>query len=100
MSKFGLDGEMIPRQVRRLFDERSEPRDDAGCEAAVLEIRGRRHVVRIVNLSRSGAMLAFSLVPNIGEEVVLQLPGRPRVTAKVLWVREGRIGVNFLAPLE
>ena len=32
-----LNGSMIPRGVRRLFDERSEPREPAGSQAASLE---------------------------------------------------------------
>ena len=92
-----LHGSMIPRNVRRMFDERSEPREEVESQTAVLELRGRKHMVRIANVSPSGAMVIFSLMPHIGEGVVLHLLGRGRVHGTVCWVRDGRIGVNFAA---
>ena len=98
--KFGLDGSMIPRTVKRLFDERSEERFDPDAGSAVLEFRGRKHDVRLANISPSGAMVIFSLVPHIGEEVALQLPDQGQVSAKVRWVRDGRIGISFVGQPE
>ena len=95
-----LHGSMIPRSVKRMFDERAEVREPAESQTAVLEIRGRKHMVRLANLSPSGAMLVFSLMPNIGESVVLHLLGRGRVEGQVCWVRDGRVGVNFVASEE
>jgi hypothetical protein len=100
VGKFSLDGTMIPRTVRRMFDERSEARSRAESQTAALSFRGRRHVVRLLNVSRSGAMISAPLIPHIGEEVTVQLLGRGPVTAQVRWVRDGKIGINFLAPLE
>jgi PilZ domain-containing protein len=94
-AKFSLDGGMIPRSVKRMLDERTEERFDAEAQTAVLEFRGRKHVIRLVNTSPSGAMVIFSLVPHIGEQVSLQLLDRGQVTAKVRWVRDGRIGISF-----
>ena len=95
-----LNGSMIPRGVRRLFDERSEPREPVGSQAATLELRGGKHEVRIVNLSASGAMVIFDAVPRIGEQVALHLADRGRMPAQVCWVRDGHIGVNFVATVE
>ena len=100
MGKFMLDGTMIPRSVKRVFDGRSEPRVGAESQTAVLHVRGNRHVVQLVNISPSGAMVMFEPMPHIGELVTLQLLGRDPVEAHVRWVRDGRIGVNFVAPLE
>ena len=100
MGNFMLHGAMIPRSVRRVFNERAEPRAAAESQSAVMEMRGRKHVVRLVNISPSGAMVIFNLMPHIGELVTLQLLGRDPVQAHVRWVRDGRIGVNFVAPLE
>jgi hypothetical protein len=99
-AKFSLDGGMIPRTVKRMFDERCEDRVESESQTAVLQHRGRRHVVRIVNISTSGAMVIFPVMPHIGEEVSLQLLGRDAVKGHVMWVRDGRIGVNFAAALE
>ena len=90
-----LHGSMIPRSVKRMFDERAETREPADSQTAVLEIRGRKHMVRLANLSPSGAMVIFSLMPHIGEKVVLHLLNRGRVHGQVCWVRDGRVGVNF-----
>jgi hypothetical protein len=98
-SSFSLDGGMIPRRVKRTADHRDEERVDAQSQTAVLEFRGRRHVVRLVNISRSGAMVIFSLIPNIGEPIKLQLIGHGHVDGQVRWVRDGRIGVGFSAAL-
>lgn len=95
--RFSLDGGMIPRSVKRVFDQRSEERISAESQTAVLEFRGRKHVVRLVNISPSGAMIIFPLTPNIGEEMSLQLLDRAAVRGRVMWVRDGRIGVSFVA---
>jgi hypothetical protein len=86
---------MIPRTVKRMLDERAEPREPAITETAALQFRDRRHVVRLINTSPSGAMVIFPLVPHIGERVSLQLVGQGQVSATVRWVRDGRIGISF-----
>ena len=99
-SRFQLHGSMIPRTVKRVFDERSEERLDAESSAAVLSLRGRNHVVTLVNLSRSGAMLRFGGEAHIGESVSLQLLDRGTIAGQVRWLRDGRMGVYFASPLE
>jgi hypothetical protein len=99
-AKFGLDGAMIPRSVKRMFDERGEPRDDGECQTAVLTHRGRNHVIRIGNISPSGVMVVYAGMPHIGETVTLQLLDHGAVAGQVRWVRDGRVGINFAAPLE
>ena len=94
-ARFRLDGAMIPRTVKRMFDERSEARVPVGSATAVMEIRGRRHVVRLVNASSSGAMIVCPLEPYIDEPLILQMLDRGTVNARVRWVRDGRIGVSF-----
>lgn len=99
-STYFLDGAMIPRNETRSIDERSEVRHPSLSSTAVLEFRGRKHVVRLVNVSPSGAMVIFPHLPNIGERLLLQLLDRGGVWAQVRWVRDGRIGVSFAVPLE
>ncbi len=100
--KFGLDGGMIPRSVRRMFDQRDEPRFDieGDLQTAVLTHGGRNHVVRVANISGSGAMVVYPEVPHIGEQVMLQLLDHGAVAGHVRWVRDGRVGINFVEPLE
>ena len=99
-SNFSLDGGMIPRGAQRSIDEREELRHAAVSNTAVIEFRGRKHVVRLINVSKSGAMVLFPHVPNIGERLPLQLVDRRCVTAQVRWVKDGRIGLSFASPLE
>ena len=100
--KFGLDGGMIPRTVKRMFDERDEPRFDVDgdLQTAVLTCGGQNHVVRVGNISNSGAMVVYADVPQIGEAVKLQLLDHGAVAGHVRWVREGRVGINFVDSLE
>lgn len=90
-----LDGSMVERTSSRSIDERGETRQQAASSTAVLEFRGRRHVVRLGNLSASGAMVIFSHAPNIGEHLKLQLLDHGTVSAQVRWVRDGKIGLSF-----
>ena len=99
-SRFHLHGGMIPRTVKRMFDERAEARVEAESQTAVLSIRGRNHIVSVVNLSRGGAMLRFAGDAHIGESVSLQLLDRGVIAGQVRWLRDGRMGVSFAHPLE
>ena len=99
-SGFALDGSMIPRGEKRRIDERQETRHPAASSTAVMEFRGRKHVVQLVNVSKSGAMVVFPHVPNIGERVPLQLIDHGFVWAQVRWVKDGRVGLSFTSPLE
>ena len=99
-ASFFLDGSMIPRSAERTIDQRDEARHPAVSSTAMLEFRGRKHVVRLVNVSNSGAMVIFPHMPNIGEKLPLHLLDRGLVTAQVVWVKEGRLGVTFTLPNE
>ena len=99
-SDFSLDGGMIPRTAVRSIDERAELRHAAVSGTAVVEFRGRRHVVRLVNVSSSGAMMIFPYVPHIGETVRIQLLDRPPSTAQVIWSKDGRVGLSFADGVE
>ena len=99
-SGFFLDGGMIPRTQRRSVDERLEERLPAESSTAVMDFRGRNYVIRLLNLSDSGAMIIFPHIPNIGEKLRLQLLDRGHVSAQVRWVKDGRIGLSFVAPAE
>ena len=59
-SSFFLDGSMIPRSEKRTIDERGEVRHPSLSSTAVLEFRGRKHMVRLVNVSSSAPYVEFS----------------------------------------
>ncbi len=93
---FKLDGGMIPRTVKRMFDQRVEARSDALRQSAVLSFRSEPHIVELVNMSPSGAMIHFNKTPRIGESVTLQLVDRRPISGHVRWVRDGCVGINFV----
>ena len=100
-SRFQLHGSMIPRTVKRVFDERVRRRGSTRNRARrCCPSAGRNHVVTLVNLSRSGAMVRFGGDAHIGESVSLQLLDRGTIAGQVRWLRDGRMGVYFAAPLE
>ena len=98
-SGFSLDGKMIPRRVKRLFDQRDEAREDAHATPARMSWRDRTIIVRLLNLSSSGAMIAFDEVPHIGEKVMLAIAIDRHVEGQVCWVRDGHVGLYFAQPL-
>ena len=99
-SRFQLHGGMIPRTVKRMFDERSEDRTESDSQTAVLTVRGRNHIVPVLNLSQSGVMVRFAGDAHIGESVSVQLLDRGTISAQVRWLREGQMGVYFANPLD
>lgn len=98
-ARFSLDGSMIPRQVKRLFDQRAEPRVEPDPGTGVLNFRGRDHVVQLIDQSPSGVRVEFPHVPNIGETLTIQLMELGSLRAQVRWVREGHIGLAFTTGL-
>ena len=85
---------------RRSVDERTEARLPAVPGFALLEFRGAKHPVQLINLSGTGAMIIFPHLPNIGERLALQLLDGRAVSAQVRWAKDGRIGLSFARPLE
>ncbi len=86
--------------LRRLLDERADQRASPVSQTAMLDHDGRRHVVRLIDLSPSGAMIAFQGKLAEGDQVTLQLLDHGPVTGQVRWSREGRVGINFSRPPE
>ena len=90
-----LDGSMVPRRVTRHWDQRFEPRNDAGSETVKVELRGREFSAALVNVSESGAMIRLSLIPCIGETISIAFAGKDPIPANVCWVRDGKVGISF-----
>jgi hypothetical protein len=82
----------------RALDLRAEARHAPEPGTAVLDFRGDKHIVRLVNVSSSGAMVVFDHRPNIGERLLLQLLDRGAVPSQVRWVKDGRVGLCFTDP--
>jgi hypothetical protein len=99
-ARFHLHGDLVPRAVKRVFDQRSEERLESASRTAALGLRGRNHVVTLLNLSGAGAMIRFTGAAAIGESVSLQVLDRGTIAGQVRWIRDGRMGVEFMQPLE
>lgn len=96
----GLDGKMIPRRVKRMFDQRGERRGDGHGVMTHMRWRDRTIEVRLANLSASGAMVVCDEMPHIGELVVLDLPDRGAWPGEAKWIKDGCVGIHFAAPLD
>lgn len=84
----------IPREERRLTDQRREDRFQGVVERATIVFRGKKTLVPIVNVSGGGAMIESLIVPRIGERIGLLFDGFEPVEGVVRWVKQGRIGLD------
>ncbi|HEX8308121.1 MAG TPA: PilZ domain-containing protein [Allosphingosinicella sp.] len=92
----GLAKVAIKRQEARVTDQRLEDRLRGIVESTTMVFRRRRQDVAVVNVSSRGAMIRGDLDPRIGEKVDLLFDGKSRTKCIVRWVREGRVGLEFV----
>jgi hypothetical protein len=93
----GLSKIAIKRQEARVTDQRLEDRLRGIVESTTIVFRRRRQVVSVVNVSSRGAMIRSEIEPRIGEKIEVLFDGSNRTKCIVRWVREGRIGLEFLS---
>jgi hypothetical protein len=92
----GLSKVAIKRQEARVTDQRLEDRLRGIVESTTIVFRRRRQDVAVVNVSSRGAMIRGELDPRIGEKIDLLFDGKNRTKCVVRWVREGRVGLEFV----
>jgi hypothetical protein len=92
----GLSKIAIKRQEARVTDQRLEDRLRGIVESTTIVFRRRRQEVAVVNVSSRGAMIRGDLEPRIGEKIDLLFDDKNRTQCIVRWVREGRIGLEFV----
>jgi hypothetical protein len=92
----GLTAIAIKREETRVTNQRSEDRLRDIVEETVMVFRRKKTPVRVVNVSSRGAMIAADVEARIGEKVDLLFTDKNRTKCVVRWMREGRIGVEFL----
>jgi hypothetical protein len=85
----------IPREERRVTDQRREDRFPGVVERATILFRRKKSLVRVVNVSPSGVMIESGIMPRIGETIALEFEGFERLEAVVRWVKQGRIGLDL-----
>ena len=86
----------IRREEARVTNQRSEDRLPGLVEETLVHFRRKKHMVRVVNVSSRGAMIAFDEDVRIGERIDIQFADENRTRTIVRWVRDGRIGVEFV----
>ena len=92
----GLAAIAVKRQETRGTNQRSEDRLRDIVEETVMVFRRKKMPVRVVNVSSRGAMVASDAEARIGEKLDLLFTEGNKTKCVVRWIREGRIGVEFL----
>ena len=92
----GLTKIAIKRQEARVTDQRSEDRHRGVVEKTRVHFRRRRREVEVINVSSRGAMVAADLDARIGERIDIEFTPDNRTRCVVRWIREGRLGLEFL----
>ena len=85
----------IPREERRVTDQRREDRHWGVVDRAILVFRRKKLLVRVVNVSSGGIMIEAEIMPRIGEKVAVDFEGFDRLEGVVRWIRGGRIGLDL-----
>lgn len=89
----------VADSLRRLLDQRDEQRSEGEAQGAILIHDGRQYAIDVLNLSGSGAMIRHAGELAEGADVQLQLLDQAPVAGQVRWIRDGRVGVAFDAPI-
>src|SRR5687767_11202010 len=92
----GLSKIAIRREEARVTNQRGEDRLHGQVEQSIIHFRRRKYVVRVVNVSSRGAMIESDIEPHIGERIDIQYTDDNRTKCVVRWLREGRIGLEFV----
>jgi hypothetical protein len=92
----GLTRIAIKRQEARVTDQRMEDRHFGLVERSTILFRRRKMEVDVVNVSSRGAMIVAAIEPRIGEKIEIQLSDSNRTRCVVRWVRDRRIGLEFV----
>ena len=85
----------IPREERRVTDQRREDRHWGVVDRALIVFRRKKMLVRVVNVSSSGIMIEADVMPRIGETIRVEFEGFDRLEGVVRWVKQGRIGLDL-----
>ena len=84
----------IPREERRVTNQRREDRVHGAVERATIIFRRKKQLVRIVNVSQSGVMIECGIMPRIGETIGIHFEGFDPLEGTVRWVKRGRVGLD------
>ena len=86
----------LPKGERRTGAQRRADRHCGVVERAAILYRGKRAMVAVANVSKGGVTIETGLTPDVGEALLLELPGKQPAQARVRWVKPGRVGLALL----
>ncbi|MDB5693539.1 MAG: PilZ protein [Alphaproteobacteria bacterium] len=92
----GLTKIAVKRQEARVTNQRLEDRHRDIVEETTIVFRRKKQQARVVNVSSRGAMVEAEIEPRIGESLDIFFSGENRTRCAVRWVRDGRIGLEFV----
>ena len=92
----GLSRIAIKRQETRVTNQRGEDRLRDVVEETMIVFRRKRVGVRVVNVSSRGAMFEADIEARIGEKLDILFTEGNKTKSVVRWLREGRVGVEFV----
>lgn len=85
----------VAREESRRGDMRLADRYRIVGEQVAVTRRGARHEAELINIGGGGAMVATAFEPRPWEHLELRLGDGCRIASRVLWIRDGRIGLEF-----
>src|SRR5438270_13932237 len=85
----------VKREESRRGDMRLGARHRIVGESASVTQGGATYDARLINICGSGAMSSAAFQPRVSPRLKLHLDGDRPIHCKVLWIRDGRIGLEF-----
>ncbi len=86
----------LPKGERRTGAQRRAERHRGVVERAAILYRGKKAMVAVANVSKGGVTIETGLTPDVGEALLLELPGKDPAEARVRWVKPGRVGLALI----
>lgn len=87
----------LPKGERRTGAQRRADRHRGVVERAAILYRGKKAMVAVANVSKGGVTIETGLMPEVGETLLLELPGKEPAEARVRWLKPGRVGLALIA---
>ena len=85
----------LSTQVPRPTEKRTEDRLITILPAAKLVSENANYICRIKNISAGGLMAEVMCPLEVGSKVYIELNSEQRVPGRIVWTREGSLGIKF-----
>lgn len=86
----------VKRSESRSSNQRSEERRRDLVDSTTVYFRRQKYDAVVVNVSSQGTMIECAIEPRIGETLDIQFADCNRTKSIVRWVRDGRVGLEFI----